>query len=76
MVGAPPLADGHTERVRFDRIADGGAGAMGLYVINIVGLDVGARVDLFKQGALCSRARYRKPRFAAIGIDCRIGDDG
>ena len=76
MMRAPALADGHAQRVRFDRVTDCGTGAVGFDVINIVGIDLGACIDFFKQGALRGRARHGQARFAAIGVNGGIGDDG
>ncbi len=52
----PALADMAADRARFGRVADGGAGAMRLEIVEFRRIDVGRRVDTAEQGALTVHA--------------------
>ena len=76
MARAAALADCHTQGVCFDWIAHCSAGAVRFDVIDVVRLDIGARINFFEQRTLCRRTRYRQAGFTAIGVNARIRNDG
>ena len=52
MTRTPAFADCHSQRMGFNRIADGSTGTVSFNIVNIVRLYIGTGINLFEQRAL------------------------
>ncbi len=70
------MGKGQADSAGFNRVAYGGAGAMRLEIIYVIGADVGLLVDAGHQFGLGGGVGNGQAGFMAIGIDRAACDDG
>ena len=75
-VFAALLRKGRADGAGFDRVANGGAGAVGFQVVDVSRRDACLFVGLAHQRGLCIGAGDGQTRLAAIGVDGGAGNDG